>query len=240
MPPSRRALPALTAVSGLVLACSAAAATAQDTDGSVSVSPSGVRVESGAASVGVGPGGVDVTAPDTRIQVRSGSYVLVCANGVRVTVRAGQAPPCQPASPEHPAPERPEHPERPERPGPSDPATPVDPGLPPVDDREPIGRRPPAEAGREGAAPDTSPETPAPAEIEEAMSSEPPLEASASPAAVPEAAEPVRERILADMAGPGGHGVAGAFTPTRTMVVVGVVAALAAAGSGRAAARRTG
>ncbi|MFI6578908.1 hypothetical protein ACIBFB_24230 [Nocardiopsis sp. NPDC050513] len=245
MPPSRRALPALMAVSGLVLACSAAAS-AQDTDGitgpggPVSVGPSGVRVESGAASVDVGPGGVDVTAPDTRIQVRSGSYVLVCANGMRVTVRAGQAPPCQPADPAPPAPEPPT---------PSDPGTPAEPELPrepgdpldPLDPREPGDPRPPSEAGREGAAPDAASPAPAPAEPGEVTASESPSEeASASPAPVPEVAGPVREQILADMAAPGGQGVGGAFTPARTMVIVGVVAALAAAGSGRAAARRAG
>ncbi|MEV2274401.1 hypothetical protein AB0I72_02340 [Nocardiopsis sp. NPDC049922] len=234
MPPSRRALSALTAVSGLVLACSAAAATAQDADGPVSVGPSGVRVEGGAASVDVGPEGVDVAAPDTRIQVRAGSYVLVCANGVRVIVRAGQAPPCQPADPEPPAPEPP---------APSDPETPVEPGLPgePELPREPGDPRPPSEVGREGAAPDTASPAPAPAEPEEATPSEAPVaEASASPAPVPEGPESVREQILADTSAPDGQGPSGAFTPTRTMVVVGVVAALAAAGSGRAAARRTG
>lgn len=97
MPPSRRSLPALLAVSALLFACGASSAHTMDAD------PPGTAVESG-------PDGVGVRAPGALVEIDPGSYVLVCANGARVKVGVGEAPPCGSSPEPPPAPPPPEEP----------------------------------------------------------------------------------------------------------------------------------
>lgn len=130
MPPSRRALPALLAAGALLIVCGASPSLAPDDPparpldtaslvGAVDTVPqvnadgTGVSVDDGNSRVEVGPGGVRVETSGALVDVNPGSYVLVCANGVRVVVRAGEAPPCAPGpeQPEPPAPEEPGYPE---------------------------------------------------------------------------------------------------------------------------------
>ncbi|MEE2043818.1 hypothetical protein Q7689_10510, partial [Nocardiopsis tropica] len=131
---SRHALPSLLAASALLFACGATPSLAGEENpsvdagpsgvgvhgggASVDVGPSGVSVHGGGASVDVGPSGVSVNAPGALVEVRAGSYVLVCANGVRVLVHHGEAPACPPYDPPPPPPEPevPPVPEEPERP----------------------------------------------------------------------------------------------------------------------------
>ncbi|WP_026122989.1 hypothetical protein [Nocardiopsis halotolerans] len=205
---------------------------ARDPAPGVGMDDTGISVDNGTSRVEVEPDGVRVDTPGTRVEVARGTYVLVCANGVRVEVRVGEAPPCEP---------HPEQPERPEWPGYPEPEPEPEPSEPPA----PGDPAPEAPAPEEPEAPEdvppaeTRPSPTAPAEerVEEAASSTPP---SASPSPVPEVPEAVREQMLADVSPPSGRQAAGAFTPMRTMMVLVVVVAVAATGAGRAAARASG
>lgn len=220
MPPSRRSLPALLAVSALLFACGASSAHTMDGD------PPGTAVE-------VGPDGVGVRAPGALVEIDPGSYVLVCANGVRVKVGVGEAPPCGSSPEPPPAPPPPEEPPPvdpvPEEPAPEEPAP-----------EEPVPRAPvpdePERAAPEEAETDPEPTIvqAAPALEERAAAPVEPAEPSPMP---PETEEVVRERFLVDTSTSSAQRPSGAFTPMRTMVVLVVVVAVVAAGAGRAAAR---
>ncbi|MEE2055648.1 hypothetical protein, partial [Nocardiopsis tropica] len=110
---SRHALPSLLAASALLFACGATPSLAGEENPSVDVGPSGVGVRGGSSSVDVGPSGVSVNAPGSLVEVQAGSYVLVCANGVRVVVYHGEAPACPPNHPPPPHHQPPPHPHPP-------------------------------------------------------------------------------------------------------------------------------
>ncbi|MFV2196480.1 hypothetical protein [Nocardiopsis sp. LOL_012] len=227
MPPFLRFC-GFTALSALLFACSAPASLAQETGPRVEVGPSGVEIVTGDAEVSVGSDETAVRLQDRHAVVRPGSYVLVCADGVRVVVHVGTPPLC-PAPAEPPAPEPEPYPEPEPVPEEETPA----PAPPEV---EPQPADPPATAAAVRPEPAVERQDPP---VEPEPSEPAPEESSASPPP-PEVPDQAREQILADLSAPGGSQAAGAFTPMRTMAVIAVIGALTAMGSGRAAAARSG
>ncbi|WP_028650068.1 hypothetical protein [Nocardiopsis sp. CNT312] len=226
MPPFLRFC-GFSALSALLLAGSAPASLAQEAGPRVEVGPSGVEIVAGDAEVSVGSDETAVRLRDKHAVVRPGSYVLVCANGVRVVVHAGSPPLCPapaepPAVDPEPYPEPEPAPEE-ETPAPAPPEAEPQPAAPPAAAAQP-------EPAVERQDPPVEPEPSEPA----------PQESSASPAPPPEVPDQAREQILADLSAPDGSQAAGTFTPMRTMAVIAVIGALAAMGSGRAAARSGG
>lgn len=227
MPPSRRFLPALLAVSALLFSGGASSAHAMEGD------PPDTAVE-------VGPDGVGVRTPGALVEIDPGSYVLVCANGVRVKVGVGEAPPCDSS------PEPPPVPPPPQEPPPVEPA-PEEPPVEPVPE-EPVPEEPasqePVPGEPERRAPTEVEAEPEPVHVAPVLVSEErapaPVEPSAPPPVPTVTEEVVREQLLADTSTSSAQRPTGAFTPMRTMVVLVVVVAVVAAGAGRAAARPAG
>ena len=168
-------------------------------------------------SVSAGPQDVRVDTPDTYVE-STPERVVVCAGEVRVVIGPGGCPVSPPALVPEPAPE----PGRvaPEAPAPEGPTSPApataEPAVPkPPEPERPGPGTPPAPEPAEPAGPATPVEA---TRVVETAHREP-LVAS--------------ERTTADTA-------SGVFTPMRTMVVIAVVGAVAAAGAGRAGAARRG
>lgn len=169
-------------------------------------------------SVTAGPQDVRVDTPDTHVE-STPEWVVVCAGEVTVVIGPGACPLSPPAFVPEPAPE----------PGRSVPDAPVpEPPIVPAPatatTAEPAASESP---GPEGPAPETPP-APEPAEPAKPLT---PVEA----ARVIETAhqDPL---IAADR--PTTDTATGVFTPMRTMVLIAVVGAVAAAGAGRAGATR--
>lgn len=168
-------------------------------------------------SVSAGPQDVRVDTPDTYVE-STPERVVVCAGEVRVVIGPGGCPVSPPALVPEPAPE----PGRvaPEAPAPEGPTSPApataEPAVPkPPEPERPGPGTPPAPEPAEPAGPATPVEA---TRVVETAHREPLVAA---------------ERTTADTA-------SGVFTPMRTMVVIAVVGAVAAAGAGRAGAARRG
>ena len=168
-------------------------------------------------SVSAGPQDVRVDTPDTYVE-STPERVVVCAGEVRVVIGPGGCPVSPPALVPEPAPE----PGRvaPEAPAPEGPTSPApataEPAVPkPPEPERPGPGTPPAPEPVEPAGPATPVEA---TRVVETAHREPLVAA---------------ERTTADTA-------SGVFTPMRTMVVIAVVGAVAAAGAGRAGAARRG
>lgn len=168
-------------------------------------------------SVSAGPQDVRVDTPDTYVE-STPERVVVCAGEVRVVIGPGGCPVSPPALVPEPAPE----PGRvaPEAPAPEGPTSPApataEPAVPkPPEPERPGPGTPPAPEPAEPAGPATPVEA---TRVVETAHREPLVAA---------------ERTTADTA-------SGVFTPMRTMVIIAVVGAVAAAGAGRAGAARRG
>lgn len=206
-----RALPFLFAA-GVVL-CSCAAAQA---DESGDVRPPDV-------SVTAGPRDVRVDAPDTYVE-SAPERVVVCVGEVRVVIGPGGCPVPPPAFLPEPVPD----------PGRVFPEV-LAPAPAPETATVPAGT--PAGTPAAPAAPESpGPESPGP--------QTPPAPEPTDPLATVETAPVVEtahsEPLLAADRPTADDTASGVFTPMRTMVIIAVVGAVAAAGAGRAGATRRG
>ena len=173
------------------------------------------------ASVTAGPRDVRVDAPDTYVE-SAPERVVVCAGEVRVVIGPGGCPVPPPSLVPEPVPE----PGRvfPEAPAPVTETTTAP--APPVASAEPAA---PESPGPESPGVQTPP-APEPTEPTEPFAT---VEAAL-------AVETAHSEPLVASDRPTADTASGVFTPMRTMVIIAVVGAVAAAGAGRAGATRQG